>query len=81
MLSMTNIDVLKDKDEPDSLLTEITLDQARRWNDGIIAGGMILKSVLTDAIRPRQRVVHHHGTVPMPSSSKCSPKKAWARCS
>ena len=40
MLSMTNIDgVLKDPSDPDSLLTEITLEQSRQLEqDGIIAG-------------------------------------------
>jgi acetylglutamate kinase len=68
MLSMTNIDgVLKDKDEPDSLLTEITLDQARQLeNDGIIAGGMIPKvQCCTDAIKAGvKRVFIINGTVP-----------------
>ena len=68
MLSMTNIDgVLKDKDDPDSLLTEITLDQARQLeNDGIIAGGMIPKvQCCTDAIKAGvKRVFIINGTVP-----------------
>lgn len=68
MLSMTNIDgVLKDKDDPDSLLTEITLEQARQLeNDGIIAGGMIPKvQCCTDAIKAGvKRVFIINGTVP-----------------
>ena len=85
MLSMTNIDgVLKDKDDPDSLLTEITLEQARQLeNDGIIAGGMIPKvQCCTDASKPVSNACSSStARFPMPSSSKCSPKKAWARCS
>ena len=68
MLSMTNIDgVLKDKDDPDSLLTEITLEQARQLEkDGIIAGGMIPKvQCCTDAIKAGvKRVFIINGTVP-----------------
>ena len=52
MLSMTNIDgVLKDKDDPTSLITDITVEQAENLEkEGIIAGGMIPKvQCCTDA--------------------------------
>lgn len=68
MLSMTNIDgVLKDPSDPDSLLTEITLEQSRQLEqDGIIAGGMIPKvQCCTDAIKAGvKRVFIINGTVP-----------------
>ncbi len=68
MLSMTNIDgVLKDPSDPDSLLTEITLEQSRQLEqDGIIAGGMIPKvQCCPDAIKAGvKRVFIINGTVP-----------------
>lgn len=68
MLSMTNIDgVLKDKDDPESLITDITLAQAQELEDtGIIAGGMIPKvQCCTEAIRAGvKRVFIINGTVP-----------------
>lgn len=68
MLSMINIDgVLKDPSDPDSLLTEITLEQSRQLEqDGIIAGGMIPKvQCCTDAIKAGvKRVFIINGTVP-----------------
>ena len=68
MLSMTNIDgVLKDPSDPDSLLTEITLEQSRQLEqDGIIAGGMIPNvQCCTDAIKAGvKRVFIINGTVP-----------------
>ena len=68
MLSMTNIDgVLKDPSDPDSLLTEITLEQSRQLEqDGIIDGGMIPKvQCCTDAIKAGvKRVFIINGTVP-----------------
>lgn len=68
MLSMTNIDgVRKDKDDPDSLLTEITLEQASQLKkDGIIADGMIPKvECCTDAIKAGvKRVFIINGTIP-----------------
>lgn len=68
MLSMTNIDgVLKDKNDPDSLLTEITLEQASQLKkDGIIADGMIPKvECCTDAIKAGvKRVFIINGTIP-----------------
>lgn len=68
MLSMTNIDgVLKDKDDPTSLITDITVEQAENLEkEGIIAGGMIPKvQCCTDAIQGGvKRVFIINGTVP-----------------
>ena len=68
MLAMTNIDgVLKDKDDPNSLITDITLEQADQLKkDGIIAGGMIPKvKCCTDAIEAGvKRVFILNGMVP-----------------
>lgn len=68
MLSMTNIDgVLKDKDDPTSLITDITVEQAVKLEkEGIIAGGMIPKvQCCTDAIKGGvKRVFIINGTVP-----------------
>jgi acetylglutamate kinase len=68
MLSMTNIDgVLRDKDDPESLITDITLEQADELKkSGIIAGGMIPKvQCCTDAIQAGvKRVFILNGTVP-----------------
>ncbi len=68
MLSMTNIDgVLKDKDDPTSLITDITVEQAENLEkEGIIAGGMIPKvQCCTDAIKGGvKRVFIINGTVP-----------------
>ena len=68
MLSMTNIDgVLRDQHDPDSLITDITLEQADALKqEGIIAGGMIPKvKCCTDAIRAGvKRVFIINGTVP-----------------
>lgn len=68
MISMTDIDgVLRDKDDPDTLITDITLEQAEELEqEGIIAGGMIPKvQCCTDAIRDGvKRVFIINGTVP-----------------
>ncbi len=68
MVSMTNIaGVLKDKDDPTSLITDITLEQAAMLKkEGIIAGGMIPKvECCTDAIQAGvKRVFIVNGTVP-----------------
>lgn len=68
MVSMTDIDgVLKDKDDPSTLITDITLEQADELEkEGIIAGGMIPKvQCCTDAIRDGvKRVFIINGTVP-----------------
>lgn len=68
MVSMTDIDgVLRDKDDPDTLITDITLEQAEELEkEGIIAGGMIPKvQCCTDAIRDGvKRVFIINGTIP-----------------
>lgn len=68
MVSMTDIDgVLKDKDDPSTLITDITLEQAEELEkEGIIAGGMIPKvQCCTDAIREGvKRVFIINGTIP-----------------
>lgn len=68
MIAMTDIDgVLRDKDDPDTLITDITLEQAEELEkEGIIAGGMIPKvQCCTDAIRDGvKRVFIINGTVP-----------------
>ena len=58
MVSMTNIDgVLRDKDDPSSLITDLTLAQADQLKkEGVIAGGMIPKvQCCIDAIQPASR--------------------------
>ena len=68
MLSMTNIDgVLKDKDDPTSLITDITVEQAENLEkEGIIAGGMIPKvDACTDGLKDGvQKVFIINGEVP-----------------
>ena len=68
MIAMTDIDgVLRDKDDPNTLITDITLEQADELEkEGIIAGGMIPKvQCCTDAIREGvKRVFIINGTVP-----------------
>ena len=45
LISMTNISgILRDKDDPNSLISKLTLDQAQKLTEqGVIAGGMIPK--------------------------------------
>lgn len=45
LIMMTDIDgILKDKDDPSTLIHEITLDEAQKlYDDGIISGGMLPK--------------------------------------
>ena len=68
MVVMSNINgVLKDKDDPDSLIKKITLSDAESLKkDGTIAGGMIPKvQCCTDAIKAGvKRVFIINGTVP-----------------
>ena len=68
MIAMTDIyGVLRDKDDPNTLITDITLEQADELEkEGIIAGGMIPKvQCCTDAIREGvKRVFIINGTVP-----------------
>ena len=68
MVSMTNIDgVLRDKDDPSSLITDLTLAQADQLKkEGVIAGGMIPKvQCCIDAIQAGvKKVFIVNGMVP-----------------
>lgn len=68
MVSMTNIDgVLRDKDDPSSLITDLTLAQADELKkEGVIAGGMIPKvQCCIDAIQAGvKKVFIVNGMVP-----------------
>ena len=68
MVSMTNIDgVLRDKDDPSSLITDLTLAQADELRkEGVIAGGMIPKvQCCIDAIQAGvKKVFIVNGMVP-----------------
>lgn len=68
MILMTDIaGILKDKDDPSTLIPEITIDEAKRLQeDGIISGGMIPKvKCCIDAIRHGvKNVVIMDGRVP-----------------
>ena len=68
MVSMTNLDgVLRDKDDPSSLITDLTLAQADQLKkEGVIAGGMIPKvQCCIDAIQAGvKKVFIVNGMVP-----------------
>ena len=84
MVVMSNINgVLRDKDDENSLISQMSLADAEELKkSGIIAGGMIPKvDCCTNAVKEGvKKVFIINGEIPMPSSSNCSPMKDWEPC-